>query len=94
MRHILLSKVQNHPWSKPLGIALKVTGEMCSLAGDAGVPVIGAFFYYECESSQRCVGLLGAGLKLGGDLLSEGGNECASMRWHIFTKYCLLAINL
>jgi len=59
-----LDKVQNHPWSKPLGIALKVTGEMCSLAGDAGVPVIG---------------LLGAGLKLGGDLLSEGGNECASM---------------
>jgi len=57
-------KVQSHPWSKPMGIALKVTGEICSLAGDAGVPVIG---------------LLGAGLKLGGDLLSEGGNECASM---------------
>jgi len=59
-----LDKVHNHPWSKPLGIALKVTGEICSLAGEAGVPVIG---------------LLGAGLKLGGDLLSEGGNECASM---------------
>ena len=38
------AKVQNHPWSKPLGIALKVTGEICSLAGDSGVPVIGASF--------------------------------------------------
>ena len=36
-----LSKVQSRPWSKPLGIALKVTGEVCSIAADAGVPVIG-----------------------------------------------------
>ena len=73
------AKVQNHPWSKPLGIALKVTGEICSLAGDSGVPVIGATLYVYLKSNHG-VGLLGAGLKLGGDLLSEGGNECASMR--------------
>ena len=34
-------KVQDHPWSKPLGLALKVTGELCSLAGESGVPIIG-----------------------------------------------------
>ena len=51
-RHMISSsKVQNHPWSKPLGIALKVTGEMCSLAGDAGIPVIGANFYFVGKSS-------------------------------------------
>ena len=33
--------MQSRPWSKPLGIALKVTGEVCNLAADAGVPVIG-----------------------------------------------------
>ena len=75
--------MQNHPWSKPLGIALKVTGEMCSLAGEAGVPVIGATFFPFLYKLQHGVGLLGAGLKLGGDLLSEGGNECASMRCQI-----------
>ena len=61
-----------------MGIALKVTGEICSLAGDAGVPVIGATFFL--LKLRPFEGLLGAGLKLGGDLLSEGGNECASMR--------------
>ena len=55
------SKVQNHPWSKPLGIALKVTGEMCSLAGDAGIPVIGANFYFVGKSSQHCVSTLPRG---------------------------------
>ena len=34
-------QVKTSPWTGPLGITLKVTGEICSLAGDAGVPVIG-----------------------------------------------------
>ena len=51
-----LEKVQSKPWSQPVGLALAVTGDILSLAGEAGLPV---------------VGLVGTALKIGSDLLTE-----------------------
>merc|ERR1719228_457626 len=51
-----LEKVQSKAWSQPLGLALAVTGDILSLAGEAGIPVIG---------------LVGTALKIGGDLLTD-----------------------
>ena len=36
-----LEKIRSKDWSEPLGVGLKITGEIFELAGEAGVPVIG-----------------------------------------------------
>ena len=36
-----LNKIRSKEWSEPLGVGLKVTGEIFQMAGEAGLPVIG-----------------------------------------------------
>ena len=36
-----LNKIRSKEWSEPLGVGLKVTGEIFQMAGEAGAPVIG-----------------------------------------------------
>ena len=51
-----LNKVRSKPWCQPLGLSLSVTGDILTLAGEAGLPV---------------AGLVGTALKIGADLLSD-----------------------
>ena len=51
-----LDKVKSKEWSQPLGLSLSVTGDILTLAGEAGLPV---------------AGLLGTALKIGADMLSD-----------------------
>ena len=51
-----LEKVKSKQWSQPLGLSLSVTGDILTLAGEAGLPV---------------AGLIGTALKIGADLLSD-----------------------
>jgi len=51
-----LEKVRSKPWCQPLGLSLSVTGDILTLAGEAGLPV---------------AGLVGTALKIGADLLSD-----------------------
>ena len=36
-----LNKIRAKEWAEPLGVGLKVTGEIFQMAGEAGLPVIG-----------------------------------------------------
>ena len=51
-----LEKIKSKKWCEPLGLTLSVTGDILTLAGEAGLPV---------------AGLVGTALKIGADLLSD-----------------------
>ena len=43
-----LNKIRAKEWAEPLGVGLKVTGEIFQMAGEAGLPVIGLIGNPEC----------------------------------------------
>ena len=69
-----LNKIRAKEWAEPLGVGLKVTGEIFQMAGEAGLPVIGLIgkIIKLTEIFVQLIAyyMIGACLKVGSDILS------------------------